>query len=213
MRRPGAAFQEVIVPVLAATVTIIFSFLPLLILTGSVGEFIQALPITVAIALVVSFIVAVMLTPIFCRFFIKKGLHDHENGPVTPAKEKFNFLNLLQAGYKMVIVFFMRYKVPAMAFGAGAIVIGVVLFRFVPQQFFPSAERNQFVIDVWMAQGTRIEATDAVMRRIEAYMKGSKGNRAFCKPSSARARRGFTTMSTPSSRMPRTGSSSSTPVQ
>ena len=52
--------SEVIVPVLAATATIIFSFLPLLILTGSAGEFIFALPITVAIALAVSFIVAVL---------------------------------------------------------------------------------------------------------------------------------------------------------
>ena len=166
--------SEVIVPVLAATAAIIFSFLPLLILTGSAGEFIFALPITVAIALIVSTIVAVMPTPIFCRSLVKKGLHDHEKGPVTPAKEKFNFLNLLQAGYRVVIAFFMRHKVPAMVFGAGAIVIGVVLFRIVPQQFFPSAERNQFVIDVWMAQGTRIEETDAVMRRIEAYMKGRK---------------------------------------
>ena len=166
--------SEVIVPVLAATAAIIFSFLPLLILTGSAGEFIQALPITVAIALVVSTIVAVMPTPIFCRSLVKKGLHDHEKDPVTPAKEKFNFLNLLQAGYRVVIAVFMRYKVPAMVFGAGAIVIGVVLFRIVPQQFFPSAERNQFVVDVWMAQGTRIEETDAVMHRIEAYMKGRK---------------------------------------
>ncbi|MGC8494490.1 MAG: efflux RND transporter permease subunit, partial [Syntrophobacteraceae bacterium] len=60
---------EVIVPVLAATVTIVLSFLPLLILTGTSGEFISALPKTVAIALVVSFVVAVMITPIFCRFF------------------------------------------------------------------------------------------------------------------------------------------------
>ena len=40
------------------------------------------------------------------------------------------------------------------------------------QQFFPSAERNQFVIDVWMRQGTRIEATDAAMGRIEKYLAG-----------------------------------------
>lgn len=162
--------SEVIVPVLAATATIIFSFLPLLILTGSAGEFICALPITVAIALVVSTIVAVMPTPIFCRFLVKKGLHDHENG-AAPGKEKFNFLNLLQAGYRVVISFFMRHKAPAMVLGVGAIVLGAALFQLVPQQFFPSAERNQFVIDVWLPQGTRIEETDAVMRRMEAYMK------------------------------------------
>jgi multidrug efflux pump subunit AcrB len=40
-----------------------------------------------------------------------------------------------------------------------------------PQQFFPSAERNQFVVDVWMPQGTRIGATDEVMRRIERTLR------------------------------------------
>ncbi len=165
---------EVVVPVLAATVTIIFSFIPLLILQGSVGEFIAALPISVAIALSVSFIVAVMLTPIFCRFFIKKGLHEDRGGRTAGGKEKFSILNVIQSAYRVVIVFFMRHRILAMAIGVAAFAVGVSLFRFVPQQFFPSAERNQFVIDVWMGQGTRIEATDAVIRRIEAYMKGRK---------------------------------------
>lgn len=165
---------EVIVPVLAATATIIFSFLPLLIITGSAGEFICALPITVAIALVVSFIVAVMITPILCRFFIKKGLHDHSDENAAGGKEKFSILNVIQAAYNLVIVFFMRYKLAAVAIGIGAFAAGILLFRLVPQQFFPSAERNQFVIDVWMGQGARIESTDAVMRRIEEYMKGRK---------------------------------------
>ena len=166
--------SEVIVPVLAATATIIFSFLPLLILTGSSGEFISALPKTVAIALAVSFIVAVLITPIFCKFFIKKGLHDHSGDKAAGTKEKFSILNLIQSSYRVVVVFFMRHKVSAVAMGIGAFAVGLLLFRFVPQQFFPTAERNQFVIDLWMAQGTRIEATDAVMRRIEGYMQGRK---------------------------------------
>ncbi len=165
---------EVFVPVLAATATIVFSFLPLLILSGSAGEFIAALPITVAIALTVSFVVAVFITPIFCRFFIKKGLHEEGSGTAPGGKKKFSILNVIQAAYRVVIVFFMRHKASAMAIGVGAFAVGIVLFRFLPQQFFPSAERNQFVIDVWMGQGTRIEATDAVMRRIETYMKGRK---------------------------------------
>ena len=166
---------EVIVPVLAATATIIFSFLPLLILTGSSGEFINALPKTVAVALTVSFVVAVMITPVFCRFFIKKGLHDHGAQEAEPSKKKFSILNLIQAGYNGAIVFFMRHRALAMATGIVAVTIGVLLFRFVPQQFFPSAERNQFVIDVWMPEGSRIETTDAVMHRIEDYLKGRGG--------------------------------------
>jgi len=166
--------SDVFVPVLTATITIIASFLPLLIITGSSGEFIMALPIAVAIALVVSFIVAVMLTPLLCRFFIKKGLHDHDaaeaHGP-----EKKSMLDRLQDTYGVGINIFMKRKWLAFTLGGCAFAFGVMLFALVPQQFFPSAERDQFVIDVWMPQGTRIEATDAVMGRIEKTLASSKG--------------------------------------
>jgi len=165
--------QEVLVPVLTATLTIIASFLPLLIITGSSGEFIMALPITVAVALSVSFLVAVFLTPLLCRSFIHKGLHDHDAEP-SEKKEKRSALDLLQDAYGRAIRLFMARPAVAVALGAGAIALGVGLFRFVPQQFFPNAERNQFVIDVWMPQGTRFEATDAVLHRIEGELMGDK---------------------------------------
>lgn len=159
--------SDMFVPVLTATLTIICSFLPLLILTGSVGEFIQALPITVAVALSISFLVAILFTPILCRFFIKKGLH---TGEQETQKKKFSLLDGLQVVYNRTIVFFMKRKILAMALGMAAIVSGVLLFKAVPEQFFPSAERNQFVIDVWMPEGTRIEATQEVVSRIEKYL-------------------------------------------
>ncbi len=166
--------SEVLVPVLTATITIIASFLPLLILTGTVGEFIMALPITVAIALAVSFIVAVMLTPLLCSFFIKKGLHDHDAVEAEGQKKK-SLLDRLQDTYGVWIKIFMNRKWLAFTLGGCAIAFGVMLFAFVPQQFFPSAERNQFAIDVWMPQGTRIEATDPVMGRIEKALASRKG--------------------------------------
>ena len=166
--------NDVFVPVLVATITIIASFLPLLILTGSVGEFIMALPITVAIALAVSFIVAVYITPLLCSFFIKKGLHDHDAGEAR-GKEKKGMLDRLQEQYGFLINIFMNKKWLAFTVGVCAVALGVMLFTLVPQQFFPSAERNQIVIDVWMPQGSRIEATDAVMRRIEKALGSSKG--------------------------------------
>lgn len=166
--------SDVFIPVLTATITIIASFLPLLILNGSVGEFIMALPITVAIALAVSFIVAVMLTPLLCRFFIKKGLHDHDATETDGAKKK-SLLDLLQEKYGVWITILMNRKRLAFTLGVCAFAAGVALFALVPQQFFPSAERDQFVIDVWMPQGTRIEATDSVMARIEKKLGSSKG--------------------------------------
>jgi multidrug efflux pump subunit AcrB/outer membrane protein TolC len=166
---------DVMVPVFTATMTIIFSFLPLIILSGSTGEFIVALPITVAIALTVSFVVAVMLTPILCRFFIKKGLHDHGNGESEQTKKGVSVLDRLQAGYSRLIVYFMARKKLTVSIGIAAFVAGVALFGAVREQFFPSAERNQFVIDVWMAQGSRIESTEEVIRRIEKHLAAKTG--------------------------------------
>jgi multidrug efflux pump subunit AcrB/outer membrane protein TolC len=166
--------SDVFIPVLVATITIIASFLPLLIITGSAGEFVMALPITVAIALAVSFIVAVFITPLLCSFFIKKGLHDHDAAE-TQGKEKKGLLDHLQDKYGILIKIFMNRKWLAFTLGIAAFAFGALLFVFVPQQFFPSAERNQFVIDVWMPQGTRIEATHAVMSRVEKALASRKG--------------------------------------
>jgi len=165
---------EVIVPVSTATVTIIASFLPLLILTGTAGEFIAALPVTVAIALAVSFIVAILLTPLICRSLISKGLHD-PGAETADRKQRKSLLDRILEIYTRAINALMARKGLALSIGIVAVAAGVGMFSLVPEQFFPSAERNQFVIDVWMPQGTRIEATDAVMGRIEKKLAGSKG--------------------------------------
>ncbi len=78
---------EMAVPVLTATLTIIAAFAPLLMLTGAVGEFIRALPIAVAISLGTSFVVAMLLTPLMARFFIRKGLRDHEQEDAAAAAQ------------------------------------------------------------------------------------------------------------------------------
>ena len=56
-----------------------------------------------------------------------------------------------------------------------AFVAGIGILSLVRQQFFPLAERDQFVMDVWLPEGTRIEATDAAVRRIEGVLSKEKG--------------------------------------
>jgi multidrug efflux pump subunit AcrB/outer membrane protein TolC len=155
---------EMAVPVLTATLTIIASFLPLVSLTGGPGEFIIALPLTVAIGLACSFAVAMLLTPLLARFFIKKGLHSGDG------KKKFDILDFMQAAYNRAITFLMARKFIAIGMGVAGVIAGVALFTTVQQQFFPSAERNQFVIDVWMPPATRLEETDRVIQRMREFL-------------------------------------------
>jgi multidrug efflux pump subunit AcrB/outer membrane protein TolC len=155
---------EMAVPVLTATLTIIASFLPLVTLTGGPGEFIIALPLTVAIGLACSFAVAMLLTPLLCQFFIKTGLHSDDG------KKKFDILDFMQAAYNRAINFLMARKFVAIGMGVAGVIAGVALFTTVHQQFFPSAERNQFVIDVWMPPVTRLEQTDRVIQRMQEFL-------------------------------------------
>lgn len=155
---------ELVVPVLTATATIIAAFLPMLMITGVVGEFIRALPIAVAVALSCSFVVAMLLTPWLCQFFIQHGLHE----PGQEQKRGFSLLDVMQRLYNRGIVIGMRHKTLTLAGGVVAFAGALVLLRTaVPERFFPTAERAQFVIHIWMPEGARLEATDAVARRLE----------------------------------------------
>ncbi len=162
---------ELAIPVLTATLTIICSFLPFLTLSGTTGEFIRALPLTVAIALATSFVVAMLLTPLLCRFFIRKGLHSAE---AVGGKKRHSPLELMQSVYNRIIVVAMNWKALALAAGVCAVIGGVLVLQHIPQRFFPFAERDQFVIDVWLPEGWKVEATQAAVQRIEAALQHEK---------------------------------------
>jgi multidrug efflux pump subunit AcrB/outer membrane protein TolC len=165
---------EMAVPVLTATLTIIAAFAPLLLLSGAVGEFIRALPIAVAIALSVSFLVAMLLTPLTARFFIRQGLKDHglpESETPQTKQRKPTPLDYMQKQYNWIITWAMLHKKIVLASAALAFVGGLGILRIVPQQFFPLAERDQFVMDIWLPEGSKIEATDAAVRDIEAVLR------------------------------------------
>jgi len=158
---------EMAIPVLTATLAIIASFLPLLLLTGSVGEFIRALPIAVSVALSVSFLVAMLLTPLTARFFIRKGLRDHSQ---QQTHRKTTPLDLMQKQYNRIITWAMKNRRTVLVSGLAIFILGLGILRLVRQEFFPLAERDQFVMDVWLPEGARIEATDAAVKRIEAVL-------------------------------------------
>jgi multidrug efflux pump subunit AcrB len=157
--------HEIVTPLVVATLTIIAAFLPTLFtLSGSVGEFIHSMPLVVAISLGVSFVVAFIFTPLICRKFIHQGLHAH--APDGHA-QKVSLVDRIESQYEKLAG--AALKVPAVMVGVGvlAVLAGAVLMSHLPQRFFPPAEREQFVIDLWLPEGTKVEYTDAQLRKIE----------------------------------------------
>jgi Cation/multidrug efflux pump len=164
---------DLIIPILTATVTIIASFMPMIILTGALGEFIHDLPVTVTIALASSFVVAMVLTPILCYVFIRKGLHDHNVTDTMPSKK--TLLDYMQAGYNKAIEWCVKHPVPVIGTSVLTILLSLVIFKTaVGKKFFPYAERNQFVVEVWMPTGVKLDKTKAAIAKIENMIKNDK---------------------------------------
>ncbi len=166
--------HDLLIPVLAATVTIIASFLPMVLIKGSTGEFIFTLPITVAVALVASYFVALFLTPLLCYTFIKKGLHnlDTHQGEQLNKKEKVSVLTRMQNGYNLALDWCVRHpKLTILTSTIFILLTGLVMNLGVRQLFFPPAERNQFIVELWMPTGTKLEKTTTEVLKAEKLIK------------------------------------------
>ena len=80
----------------------------------------------------------------------------------------------MQAIYNRVIVMAMKWKPAAVAFGIFAVAAGAFVLHRLPERFFPFAERDQFVVDVWLPEGWKVEATQDAVKRIENVMRHEK---------------------------------------
>ncbi|RXK81484.1 efflux RND transporter permease subunit [Filimonas effusa] len=169
-----AAWQsatQLMIPVFTATAAIIFAFLPLaFVLNGLTKEFIQALPVAVSVALFASFLVAILLTPYLCYLFLKKGLkHKISDRPVRK-----NMLDRMQDWYNRAVEFCFRWPKSTLTAGVLAVFAGFFLGTRVDQELFPTAERSQFNIELWMENGTDIKETDKAVKKVEAAIKDDK---------------------------------------
>ncbi len=166
---------DLLIPVLAATVTIIAAFMPMVFIKGSTGEFIVTLPVTVAVALIASYLVALFLTPLLCYTFIKQGLHYQQTEKNTTIKQKKSVLTYMQKGYDIALGWCVSH--PRLTVASSilfALLTGVVFKTGVRELFFPPAERNQFVVELWMPTGTKLKKTNTAILKAEALVKTDK---------------------------------------
>lgn len=158
--------SDLFVPVFSATLAIICAFIPLdLIVTGNAGEFVFTLPISVTVALIVSMAVAVLLIPLLCHMVIKTGLRSAKG-----KKPRMSLLDLVQKAYDALLI--RAFSLPWLTVLLGALAVAGMVFvaMHVPVRLFPFVERNQFCLELYMDKGTRLEATDRAVKKVEACL-------------------------------------------
>jgi len=148
-----SAVRELAIPLAGATATTLAAFIPMAMAEGVTAEFTRDIPIVIMMTLTVSYIYALVVTPAVGALALRKR---ESSGPSRLSKISGIATKLATARPFLVI-----------AGGLVMVAISGSLARWVPQEFFPSADRNQMVVDLKLPEGTHLAATDAVARRVE----------------------------------------------
>lgn len=150
--------------ILSATMAISITFFPFLITTqGMIHDFLLTFPWAITLILGVSLLVATMLVPFMQFWFIRK--------PMQTDGKSFSFLDMLQRYYNRLIDFCFRWPKSTVAVGVGSIVAGALLIGTLPQQMMPTADRNQFAVEIYMPAGSAIERTTKVADSLEHILR------------------------------------------
>ncbi|MBD3343994.1 MAG: AcrB/AcrD/AcrF family protein [Chitinivibrionales bacterium] len=148
--------NEVVKPVIAATMTTVAAFLPLMLLPGIMGKFMRIIPIISCLALIASTGEALLFLP--CHFAEWGG----------KVKQKgTGFIGRWQGAFKGLIEKLFRRRRLVMLATVTTIVVAAIMTKFVQEDLFAEEDWTMFYVDIELPSGTPRETTDKIVRRFE----------------------------------------------
>ena len=156
------AYTSLAAPMLIGTLITIASFVPVGFAPGGASEVMSSLFSVVAIALIASWLVAVVLGPILGKAILKvpKGGAD-----AKPSK--------LVSAYGSFLGAAIRFRWFTIGLTIVAFAVAIFMLQFVPRQFFPSSDRPELLIDLTLRQNASIAASEDTAKRVEALLNNN----------------------------------------
>jgi len=149
-------------PLLGATIIAILAFAAIGTSNDSTGEFCRSLFQVVMVSLLLSWVTAVTITPLMCVLFLKT--------PEQGEQQEDPYSQGFYLKYKAFLSFCIRKRYLTTVMVAAMFGSALWGFSFVDQSFFPESSRPQFMLDIWLPQGTHIDETVARVEDIEIYL-------------------------------------------
>jgi len=149
-------------PIIAGTLTTVFAFLPMLTISGIMGEFMSVIPITVATILIASLFVNLTITPTLSAKFLKPG-------------KKRNIFKGIQKWYKNFItdVINSRFKKTVALLSMTAVMViafALPITGILKSESFPVSDFDYFYVDIETPPGTVLDETDRVAQQAEEVL-------------------------------------------
>ena len=168
MKAALAVGGEMSGPLLAASLTTIFAFMPLMLMPGSAGEYTRSISLVVAISLLVSWVASLTVLTLVCAWLLKPGQ--------AGGDEESDYGAIYYVRYRQVMGFLVRWRWATTAISFATIVLGIVMFSSVSKTFFPASERTQLQVIVELPVGANTYATREVTLRLTRWLLDKETN-------------------------------------
>jgi multidrug efflux pump len=196
-RAASFAYTSTAFPMLTGTLVTVAGFLPIAIAKSSTGEYTRSLFQVSAIALVASWFVAVIVIPylgyrmlpdrsrarrpsLATRLWARRtgrGLPAPPAAAVEVAHDVYD--TPFYRHFRTLVEWFVGHRLLVIGATLAAFVAALALFRFVPQQFFPSSSRPELMIDLRLPEGSSFAATFAEVEKLEAIVAKDPGVESY----------------------------------
>lgn len=166
--------SEIAWPVVSATLTTLFAFIPIITMPDKAGDFIKSLPLTIIATLTVSLLIALTITPLASSVIFKKKIPDKKRNIFRKLLDR-----MIEGPYRNTLKFALKHKLLVILIALFVFAGSVAMFPLVGLSFFPPAQTPEFMVRVEMPEGTDIQKTNKVVRHVESVLKSKKGIRVF----------------------------------
>ena len=156
------AYDSTAIPMLTGTLITAAGFLPIALAQSAAGEYTYSIFAVTAIALVLSWFVAVIFVPYIGYWLLKKPKDGQGHTEVfdTPFYQRFRRWIEVCVNHRWITI-----SVTALAFIGGG-----YSFKFIEQQFFPDSNRLEIMVNLWLPEGTAFEETEKQAIKLEQWL-------------------------------------------
>ncbi|BAT61401.1 multidrug resistance protein MdtB [Variibacter gotjawalensis] len=156
-----AVYTSTAFPMLTGTLVTVAGFIPIGLNSSAAGEYTFTLFVVIAVSLLLSWIVAVIFTPLLGVHILPKTMHKHDAKP-----SRFATM------FRRTLLLAMRARWITIAITVAMFALSVFGMRYVQQQFFPSSDRPELTVDFTLPANASIAETKAQMDRFERHLAG-----------------------------------------
>ena len=145
---------------LGATIVAILAFAAIGLSQDSTGEYCRTLFYVVALSLMLSWVLAVTITPVLAIMFLKAP-----KGNIDPYCGKFYNI------YRQTLIFCIKFRWKMLVTMCILLALSMWGFGFVKKSFFPTSESDKIMFDIWNPEGTYILKTSKDIEKVEEFLK------------------------------------------